>query len=307
MMPMRRSLPLAAVVVCAVAGCADSRDGAYADQSAAVAHNGLLRCDRLWVGRPLPMEARETSGLARSARDSTIFWTHNDRGNAPDVLAISADGRLIDRVRVTGATLIDWEDIEVAPCGDRSCLYIGDIGDNDESREHVTVYRVEEPASGATVAAAEAFHARYPDGPRDAEALFAHGSGDLYIVTKGRSDDVVLYRWPAPRPGEVAVLEPVRVLSARPRTGADRVTAATTTPDGRWVGIRTYGTLYLFSTDELVGSGAARPVRYDLSPLNEAQGEGLAMADDGAVWLSSEAEARGQVPEWSRLQCVLPI
>ena len=32
-----------------------------------------------------------------------------------------------------------------APCGNGSCLYIADIGDNDAKRKEVTIYRVPEP------------------------------------------------------------------------------------------------------------------------------------------------------------------
>lgn len=299
-----------------IIGCADTGGNAHADQHGdstaegapepAQAINGMLQCEPVWVARPLTDEVRETSGLARSVRDTALFWTHNDRGNQPYIFRVAADGRPVSRVRVTAAGLVDWEDIEMARCGTDVCLHIGDIGDNEERRDHITVYRVQEPAAGATSVTAEALHARYPDGPKDAEALFAHGSGDLYIVNKGRSHEIVLYRWPASRAGETVVLERVRVLAARPRTRADRVTAASATPDGRWVGIRTYRTLYVYRADELVGAGDARPRRFDLSPLNEPQGEGLALADDGAVWLSSEAERRWQVPHWSRLQCALP-
>jgi hypothetical protein len=263
-----------------------------------------LACEPVHVGQPLPVEVPETSGLAASARDTALFWTHNDAGHGPDLYAVSTDGHLAGRVRITNATSVDWEDIETAPCGGRTCLYIGDIGDNDGARDHVTVYRVPEPPAGATTASADALHARYPHGPRDAEALFVH-AGDLYLITKGRHDDIALYRWPGPGASGVSTLESIRVLGRMPGNNADRVTAASATRDGQWVGVRTYRTLFLFPADDFVSGAAVEAITYDLSPLNEPQGEGLVLLDDGTVWLTSEG-GRGRGPSWSRLQCRLP-
>lgn len=256
----------------------------------------------------LPAAVAETSGLARSGRDDDLFWTHNDRGNEPVIFEIDAAGRLIRSVRITGMTMIDWEDLEPAPCDEGTCLYIGDIGDNDGDRDRITAYRVVEPRSDATEAApAEVLHARFPDGARDAEALFADGSGSLYIVNKGDHEDIALYRWPAPdHAGETVTLERVRVLFPQPADGGDRVTAATATPDGRWVGIRTYRALYLYRTAALLGNAPLQPHVADLSDLAEPQGEALILADDGTVWVSTEAAGKGERPHWSRLRCRFP-
>jgi hypothetical protein len=260
------------------------------------------------AGRPLPDEVKETSGLAQSRRDPELFWTHNDAGNVPELFAVDAGGRLVERVRVVGAELVDWEDIESGPCDAGDCLYVADTGDNDAERERITVYRIPEPAAGAAAtAAAEAFYARYPDGEWDAESLFVLPTGDVFLVTKGRHGPIALYRYPAPqRPGETVTLERVTELFPQPGDEADRVTAATASPDGRWVAIRSYRRLYLYPAAGLVGGGAVEPTVVDLTPLGEAQGESVVIAADGTVWLTSEAESKGERPRWSRLQCTFP-
>ena len=295
-----------------VTGCGDEARAAADDAplrtpmaSEAVA-SGATTCEVAAAGMTLPAEVHESSGLARSARDPDLFWTHNDAGNDPELFAVNETGTLVHRVRLTGAALVDWEDIEAAPCGDDNCLYVGDIGDNDSERDRITVYRVVEPTNVAVEAApAKALHARYPDGPRDAEALFAGPSGTLYVVTKGRRAGISLYRWPDPDgSGRTADLELVRQLLPEPGDERDRVTAATATPDGRWIGIRTYRTLYLYPTAQLLGQGAADSTIVDLDGLGQPQGESLALGDDGSAWLSSEAEGDGR-PRWARLQCAL--
>lgn len=281
----------------AMANGGPAADGTAADPACEVAEANV----------PLPAEVRETSGLARSARGDGLFWTHNDAGNEPELFGIDRAGRLEERVRIAGADLVDWEDIEMAPCGDRSCLYVGDIGDNDGERDRVTIYRVPEPAAGVTESEpAEALHARFPDGPRDAEGLFIDGTGDLFLVTKGRRETVALYRYPAPqRPAETATLEHVRDLFPTPRDRDDRVTAATATPDGRRVGIRTYRNLYVYPTRQLVDGEDVQPAVFDLSSLGEVQGEALVLTNDGTVWLSSEADGDEEQPRLSRLRCQL--
>jgi hypothetical protein len=261
-----------------------------------------------WVCRAvgtnaLPAAARESSGLAKSARPG-VLWTHNDQGNPPYLYAIDESGRLLQTVSVP-VRAIDWEDLASATCPGGSCLYVGDIGDNDANRNAITIYRIPEPAAGATASGpAVALRARFPDGPADAESLFVLPSGDLFVVTKGRRREIALYRYPSPqRPDEIVVLERVRELFPEPEDDDDRVTAATSTPDGRWIGVRTYRTLYIYDARRLLDGGAVEPTVVDLEPHGESQGEGLAMTDDGTVWLSSEAGNKRSQPQLTQLSC----
>ena len=309
---MKQALITTAAAAVILAGCgAGEPEVALAEraaESAPEAAGDAPVCRVADAGQPLPDEVRESSGLAQSRRDPSLFWTHNDAGNGPDLFALDASGRLVRQVRVAGAESTDWEDIESAPCDAGACLFVGDIGDNDAERERITVYRVPEPQDGAVeTAPAEALHARFPDGPRDAESLFVLPSGDLFVVTKGRRGPVELYRFPAPQhPGATATLERVRELFPEPEDGDDRVTGATASPDGRWVGIRTYRTLYLYPADALVGGGSAEPTPVDLTPLGQEQGESVVISADGTVTMTSESEDEDGRPRWSRLQCTFP-
>lgn len=266
-------------------------------------------CQVMAAGRALPNAVRETSGLAVARRDSTLLWTHNDSGNEPVLFALDTAGNAIGQVMVTGAGLIDWEDMAAGPCDAGTCLFIGDIGDNTERRDSVTIYVVPEPDATALVTEpATALHARYPDRAQDAEALFVLPGGDIYIVTKGRRGPIALYRYPkaAQDAGGTATMERVRSLSSGRARGLGRVTGAAASPDGRFTAIRTYATLYLYETGELIGLGSTRPAAFDLRPLKERQGEAVALTDSGEVWLTSEAERGGDFPAMTRLRCTMP-
>lgn len=252
---------------------------------------------------PLPPALDETSGLATSPDGR--FWSHNDSGNDAVLYALGPDGRLAERVAVKGARHRDWEDLASGPCDAGHCLYIGDIGDNGLDRDEIRIYRVPvpEPGAGRTGRATE-LRLRYPDGAHNAEALFMLPSGDAYIVTKGSERDIALYRVPADAwTRESAELERVRPLDAGQigSRSRDQVTGAAASADGRRVAIRTYITLYIFETTDLLGSGNPM-LRVDLRPLTEPQGEAVWLGDDGTVLLTSESVARAP-PMITRLSC----
>ena len=255
--------------------------------------------------RDLPHDVWETSGLALSRRIPGVIWTHNDSGNEPVLYALDSAGAIIARVRVTGAELIDWEDIAAGPCDTGTCLYIGDIGDNSARRDSISIYVVPEPSLSDTVTLpATVLYARYPTRPQDAEALFVLPPGDIYVITKGRRDSIAVYRYPktVQHPGGTTWLEQVRTLGPKPHSGMDRVTGASATSDYRWVAIRTYRSLLLYSTTGLLADSAPK-LTADLGSLHEFQGEGVAVSDSGTVWLSTEGE--DEAPRFSRLTCPL--
>jgi hypothetical protein len=137
---------------------------------------------------------RELSGIAASRRNPGVLYVHNDSGDAPQIYAINEKAQLLGTCHVQGATERDWEDIAVGPGPDpnRSCVYIGDIGDNGARRSEIIVYRLPEPKVDAvtpfgrmTIGPAEALRLVYPDRPRDAETLLVDPlTRDLYIISK---------------------------------------------------------------------------------------------------------------------------
>jgi hypothetical protein len=258
------------------------------------------------TGEPLPMDAeiRESSGVAVSREHAGIFWTHNDSGE-PLLYAVDAQGHTAGRVLVSGASVEDWEDVALAPCpagGD--CLYVADIGDNADNREFVTVYRIPEPAPGASAsAAATSIRLRYPDGAHDAEAMFVL-NGAIHLVTKGETGPISVFRAPADA-GAVATLERVREVAPGKVDRPLRITSASARADGRWIALRTLQEAIFYPADDLVGTGAAAPRRMDLRALGEKQGEGIGFAPDGSIYLTSEGGGKNDPATFARLSCSL--
>ncbi|HET7231574.1 MAG TPA: hypothetical protein VFJ16_16310, partial [Longimicrobium sp.] len=270
--PSRRQRDIAALAAAKPRGH-HKRDSAGVAPAAALADT-TAPCRVVTQGIELPRNLHESSGVAQSRRNPGLLWTHDDSGQ-PVVFGIDSAGVERARVRVTGATNLNWEDIALAPCPGGNCLYVGDIGDNQARRASITVYRVPEPAAtDSSTPAAQAFGATYPDGPQDAEAMFVLPDGAVYVATKGETGPAGLYRFPQPlRPGATVVLEKVAGISSAALRRPERITGASASRDGRWIALRTIRSVSLYRAPGDAVNSLSNPVVMDLSALNEAQGE----------------------------------
>lgn len=260
------------------------------------------------VGRPrrVPVRARavvEASGLGVSRNHDGVLWAHNDSGDTARVFALGEDGGRLGTFRLAGARATDWEDLAIGPGADgRDALYLADIGDNAAARQSVTIYRVPEPevtagaeAQNTDLEGVEAYPFMYPDGPRDAEALFVDGASDsFYVIEKSLAGGPVgIYRgpltvtmgWDADA-GALATLERVGTLSLPPGP-ANAVTSADMTPAGGAIAVRTYGHVLLWDRPEgddvvevLAGPPCEAPV-----PV-EVQGEAIALVPDASGYVT---------------------
>jgi hypothetical protein len=238
----------------------------------------------------------ESSGVAASRTHPGVLWTVNDSGNDPVLFATDTLGTDLGAFDVAGAANQDWEDAALGPCGDASCVYIADTGDNAEIRAEVAIYRVPEPvpgpiARGAT-AAGEALRVRYPGGPHDAEAMYVDATGDVHLVTKGRTGGVLHFRVRGSAWGSVepVIAEPMGALPLDPGLSlSDRITGAALSPDGGLAVVRSYRRLHFFSvgSDGRLAPLGSPPLACSVAGL-EAQGEAVTWLDAGRLVLTSE-------------------
>ena len=258
-------------------------------------------------GIVLSSSLRETSGIAHAADGS--LWTHND-GDEARLYRIGDDGAIAQTVDLDGTRAADIEDIDAAPCpgGTGDCLWLADTGDNDGERPEVALLVLPVPSAGATRATPTRLAFTWPEGPRDSEALAMLPDGRAVLVTKGRDTPIAIYALdtggPVGAPAAPRVARPIAQLAPMPDDRRLRVGAAGASEDGAWIAIRTEVELAVFRTGPLL-QGETTPVfTQDLTPLRESQGEGVELASDGRVWLTSEGE-RGS-PTLARLRCTLP-
>lgn len=227
----------------------------------------------------------ETSGVVAATKTPDVLFVHNDSGDSARFFAISTAGAHLGTFTVTGASAQDWEDIGSA----NGKLYLGDIGDNGESRANIKVYRIAEPSMPATPSTValdgvETFTFTYPGGARNAETLFVDPvTDDLYIVQKIGSGMSGVYRKPAPlESGELEEVAQVDFGSLT--TGGDM------SHDGASILVRTYADARLFRRNP--GMSVADAMKGEPCPVPlhaELQGEAIGFAvDDQAYFTISE-------------------
>jgi hypothetical protein len=262
-------------------------------------------------------DSPEASGVAAAPGDPVRLFVINDSG-VPRVSVLNEAGRAVGTLNLTGGNLPDrstgaasrgappsgdWEDLTVARCPSGTCLFIADIGDNNRARDFVRVYRVPLPPATDATAAADVMELTYPDRPHDAEAMFATAAGDLYIVTK-ETERARIYKVPAFTAGKRVAL--MHVATVRRKTSAaGRITDADTSPDGKWVALRTNTALEFFHIDDLL-AGRDTAVRVNLEGLAETQGEGVTFGAGGTLYLVGEGGGKGRPGTFARLRCNLP-
>jgi hypothetical protein len=270
---------------------------------------GALTCTALAAapavertGRVAAAALSEISGCVASQAYEGVVWVHNDSGDAARLFAIDGAGNPIvppylrDRydsgdgrsgkpawpgLTITNAVNQDWEDITRS--GDR--LVIADLGNNGNARRDLGLVVLAEPNPRATAATrAEAFlPLRYPEQTTyparlwhfDSEALFHDPAADAtFAITKHRVAGRVatltggahLYRLPATAADGDAM---VRVAS---RDDLGAVTGADLSPDGAWLAVVGYRSLWFFPRPAAGAHWfAAEPLRIGLNPLQTKQ------------------------------------
>lgn len=251
------------------------------------------------LGRTPATILTEASGIVESRRNPGTLWLHNDSGAGPRIVALAKTGTAQAIYDLASASARDWEDIALGPGPVRgqSYLYVGDIGDNGESRTSIDVYRVAEPdvTTGSTtpsmLSGVERFPLQYPDRAHNAETLLVDPeNGDVYIVTKSGDGNSLVFRAAAPlQAGMTTKLTQVAQLrfGSAPLGGNRLTTAGDISPSGREIAIRSYDAAYLWRRlpgTTIAEALATEPCRIPLGL--ELQGEALGFAADGSGYFT---------------------
>jgi hypothetical protein len=93
----------------------------------------------------LPSILYESSGLAITAQNK--IWSHNDAGNENKLYCVNTTGELLRTITITNVTNTDWEDLAV---DNLKRIYIADVGNNNNDRQNLAIYRIPDPESFST-------------------------------------------------------------------------------------------------------------------------------------------------------------
>jgi hypothetical protein len=201
-----------------------------------------------------------------------LFETTNDSGDTGRVFTVDRAGNTVG-VTHWSADPTDCE--ALAPAGPGH-VWVGDIGDNLGNRSSVTITRVPVGRGERTVSPTS-YRLTYPDGPTDAETLVRNPvTGRLYLASKNVFGGTL---YAVPRHLSADGTNPLRRVGGVLPIATD----GSFFPDGRHLVIRDYTSAVVYAWPSL------RPVgSFDLPA--QQQGEGIAVAADGSVYLSSEGQ-----------------
>lgn len=172
--------------------------------SGLLSFQGYMQLDVLKI-KSLPKTIIETSGLVFYQNKYLI--THNDGGNKSELFVLDTLGDLVKRIKLIDTKNKDWEDLTQ---DDKGNLYIGDFGNNYNTRKKAQIYIVKNNFIYKTEVKTEKITFWYEDQEKfppknknlnfDCEAFF-YKDGFLYVLTKCRSKPFTgiskVYRIPA--------------------------------------------------------------------------------------------------------------
>jgi PKD repeat protein len=173
-------------------GCTDYQASNY--DPSAIINDGS--CSYVFTSLPLinkcyidSTQLFETSGILNNNNN---FWTHVDDGDNSIYRIDTLSDSIFQRVTISNATNIDWEDIT----SDGNYIYIGDVGNNNGNRTDLRFYRVLKSNINSSTTAVNAGKIRYTYSDQvnfatlphnnfyDCEA-FIYLNDSIHLFTKG--------------------------------------------------------------------------------------------------------------------------
>ena len=238
----------------------------------------------------------EVSGLAASATNPGLLWTHNDSGNPAIVYLVDEQLRIRLRCNLKGARNQDWEDIAVGPgpVPGKSYVYVADIGDNMSSHGLKHIYRFEEPQlfpekTEITISEFDTIAFRLEGGEKDTEAIILDPkTADVYVISK-REKPVYVYELKG-------MVSPHDTLIAKKMISLPltQIVAAGISPDGTEIIMKNYDHIYYWERNGKPILEALQQEPQLLMYREEPQGEAIAFNRKGTGFYTLSEKLFGE-------------
>jgi hypothetical protein len=86
----------------------------------------------------------------------------------------------------------------------------------------------------------------------------------------------------------------------------ERVSDAAASPDGKWIALRTLYAVQFHRAEAMLAGQVDGGIDVEVATLGEPQGEGLAILNDGTLYLAGEAGDGMHGGTLARVSCKLP-
>ena len=220
-------------------------------------------------------EISECSGIIPCGKDKNLFWVNTD-GPRSVIFAIDLSGKCVSRSVITGAPVIDFEDIAR---DDKGHIFIGDIGNNDARRRTLAVYMIDEPDPSKSTSVSkvkQSWHLTFPNKPFDCESLFIYKDNGYVISKVFSASQAEIYRFALSDTSKLITLSFVSKLQVKsPVTGAD------ISSDGNLVALTAKNGVYLFNINQNFVS--TEKVKPHFVKFGNQHIEGCCFVPDGLV------------------------
>jgi hypothetical protein len=262
---------------------------------------GLFLCQTSVFGQTVsprslcavPPILAETSGLAITSTNT--IWSHNDSGGEAALYAFDTTGKLLRTLSIQNAANVDWEDLTQDKQGN---FYIGDFGNNTNSRTDLRIYKIPNPeqitgntASAQVIQFTYADQRLFPPPPAaqnyDMEALIAFRDS-LYLFSKNRTEPPTgytkVYRLPA-TPGRYVAALVDSFYTGAGASSNNWITSAAISPDQKRMVLLSNDKVWIFSNfkESAFFSGNHTSVALPIT-----QKESICFAGNQEVYISDE-------------------
>jgi hypothetical protein len=152
--------------------------------------NPVLLSRILWLGSVEEETLIETSGLAQSKIDNSLFYAINDSGNDPKLFGLDSSGKHLGTWNIDYRPKHDFEDLAAFEIEGDPYLLVADTGDNLNWRKSQSLLLLKEPSLegiGKNLDVVKRVTFSFLNGHRDIESVAVDESGKAaYIVSKKR-------------------------------------------------------------------------------------------------------------------------
>jgi len=245
-----------------------------------------------------PEHIKEVSAV-ETVSGSDWIWTLEDSGNPAELYALNLKGELVNTIKINDAKNVDWEELTSDNDGN---LYIGDFGNNHNTRKDLCIYKIAaadlKKSETSPIAKIDfyfpeqtAFPPKESEQYYDLESFFVFNNV-FYLFTKNRSCEydgtTMLYAIP-----NIVGNHAAKLMGTFKTCGDFRncaVTSADISPDGKKIALLSYSHLWVFSQFKKDAFFKGKLQQIDL--VSFSQKEGVCFTTNNKLYLTDERKKK---------------